>query len=107
MPGAQIEMTLEMLVNATGGIDEQTARIVLENSAQLKMDQPGLYGCRASLEGDDIAIIYKIGTNTYDGCKDINHEDTICRLLAGFSHGTPWVSSPSLHRDPRSSLDEF
>ena len=43
MPGAQIEMTLEMQLNAAGGIEEQTARIVLENSAQLKVDQPGLY----------------------------------------------------------------
>lgn len=43
LPGAQIEMTLEVQVNATGGIDEQTARIVLENSAQLKVDKPGLY----------------------------------------------------------------
>jgi hypothetical protein len=43
LPGAQIEMTLEVQVNATGGIDEQTARIVLENSAQLKVEKPGLY----------------------------------------------------------------
>lgn len=31
LPGAQIEMTLEVQVNAAGGIDEPTARIVLEN----------------------------------------------------------------------------
>ena len=43
LPGAQIEMTLEVQVNAAAGIDEQTARIVLENSAQLKVDKPGLY----------------------------------------------------------------
>jgi hypothetical protein len=43
LPGAQIEMSLEVQVNAAGGIDEQTARIVLENSAQLKVDKPGLY----------------------------------------------------------------
>jgi len=43
LPGAQIEMTLEVQVNAAGGIDEQTARIVLENSAHLKVDKPGLY----------------------------------------------------------------
>jgi hypothetical protein len=43
LPGAQIEMTLEVQVNASGGIDEQTARIVLENSAALKVDRPGLY----------------------------------------------------------------
>uniref|UniRef100_UPI0018E9B19B hypothetical protein n=1 Tax=Synechococcus sp. 8F6 TaxID=2025606 RepID=UPI0018E9B19B len=43
LPGAQIEMTLEVQVNASGGIDEQTARIVLENSAALKIDKPGLY----------------------------------------------------------------
>jgi hypothetical protein len=43
LPGAQIEMTLEVQVNAPGGIDEKTARIVLENSAALKVDKPGLY----------------------------------------------------------------
>jgi predicted AAA+ superfamily ATPase len=43
LSGAQIEMTLEVQVNAAGGIDEQTARVVLENSAQLKVDKPGLY----------------------------------------------------------------
>jgi predicted AAA+ superfamily ATPase len=43
LPGAQIEMSLEVQVNAAGGIDEQTARIVLENSAQLKVEKPGLY----------------------------------------------------------------
>jgi len=43
LAGAQIEMTLEVQVNAPGGIDEQTARIVLENSAALKIDKPGLY----------------------------------------------------------------
>jgi len=43
LPCAQIEMTLEVQVNASGGIDEQTARIVLENSAQLKVDQMGVY----------------------------------------------------------------
>ena len=43
LPGAQIEMTLEVQVHAASGIDEQTARIVLENSAQLKVEKPGLY----------------------------------------------------------------
>jgi hypothetical protein len=43
LPGAQIEMTLEVQVNAPDGIDEQTARIVLENSATLKVDKTGLY----------------------------------------------------------------
>ncbi len=43
LPGAEIEMTLEVQVNAPGSIGEQTARIVLENSAALKIDKPGLY----------------------------------------------------------------
>jgi hypothetical protein len=43
LPGVQIEMTLEVQVNAPAGIDEQTARIVLENSAALKVEKPGLY----------------------------------------------------------------
>ena len=43
LPGAQIEMTLEVQVNAPSGIDEQTARIVLENSAALKVGTPQVY----------------------------------------------------------------
>lgn len=40
---ADVAMTLEVQVKAPGGIDEQTARIVLENSAALKVENPGLY----------------------------------------------------------------
>ena len=43
LDGAEVEMTLEVQVKAPGGIDEQTARIVLENSAALKVENPGLY----------------------------------------------------------------
>ncbi len=42
------------MVNAPGGIDEPTARIVLENSAALKVDQPGLY--YAPLDATDTRI---------------------------------------------------
>jgi hypothetical protein len=43
LPGVEIEMSLEVKVLAPGGIDEATARIVLENSASLKVDKSGLY----------------------------------------------------------------
>jgi predicted AAA+ superfamily ATPase len=43
LDGADVEMTLEVQVKAPSGIDEQTARIVLENSAALKVENPGLY----------------------------------------------------------------
>lgn len=43
LDGADVEMTLEVQVKAPAGIDEQTARIVLENSAALKVENPGLY----------------------------------------------------------------
>lgn len=43
LAGAQVEMTLEVQVNVPDGIDERTARIVLENSAALKVEKPGLY----------------------------------------------------------------
>jgi hypothetical protein len=43
LPGVNIAMTLEVQVRAPGGIDEATARIVLENSAALKVEKPGLY----------------------------------------------------------------
>jgi hypothetical protein len=42
LPGVEIEMSLEVQVRAPSGIDEATARIVLENSA-LKVEKPGLY----------------------------------------------------------------
>ena len=43
LDGADVEMTLEVQVKAPAGIDEQTARIVLENSAALKVENPGMY----------------------------------------------------------------
>ncbi len=43
LDGADVEMTLEVQVKAPSGIDEQTARIVLEKSAALKVENPGLY----------------------------------------------------------------
>jgi hypothetical protein len=43
LPGVEIEMSLEVKVRAPSGIDEATARIVLENSSALKVDKPGLY----------------------------------------------------------------
>ena len=43
LPGAEISLTLEVQGTAEGGIDEATARILLENSVALKVDNPGLY----------------------------------------------------------------
>jgi hypothetical protein len=43
LPGAEISLTLEVQATAQGGIDEATARILLENSVALKVDNPGLY----------------------------------------------------------------
>ena len=43
LPGAEISLTLEVQATAEGGIDEATARILLENSVALKVDNPGLY----------------------------------------------------------------
>jgi len=43
LPGAEISLTLEVQATAAGGIDEATARVLLENSMALKVDKPGLY----------------------------------------------------------------
>lgn len=43
LPGVEIEMTLEVQLRTPGGGDETTARIVLENSAALKVEKSGLY----------------------------------------------------------------
>ena len=41
LPGAEISLTLEVQATAQGGIDEATARILLENPVALKVDNPG------------------------------------------------------------------
>ncbi|MFN9630188.1 MAG: hypothetical protein ACK59A_08165 [Cyanobacteriota bacterium] len=43
LPGAEISLTLEVQATAEGGIDEATARILLENSVAWRVDNPGLY----------------------------------------------------------------
>jgi hypothetical protein len=42
-PGAEVNMSVEVHVKAPNGIDDQTARIVLENSRSLKVDNPQIY----------------------------------------------------------------
>jgi hypothetical protein len=61
----------------------------------------------ASLTSDGIDIHYDIDTHTFYGCKDMDSEGTVSRVLTGVSNGTHWVFAPSLHLDPRSTLDEF
>jgi predicted AAA+ superfamily ATPase len=43
LPGAEVNLSVEVHVKALNGIDDQTARIVLENAAALKLDNPQLY----------------------------------------------------------------
>jgi len=43
LPDHKIEMTIEVRVDVPKGIDEQTARIILENSNSLKVDNPQIY----------------------------------------------------------------
>ena len=43
LPGADIDLSVEVHVKAPEGIDEATARIVLENSLSLKVDNPQIY----------------------------------------------------------------
>ena len=43
LPNPEIEMSLEVRVKIPDGIDDQTARIVLENSSSLKVDNPQIY----------------------------------------------------------------
>ncbi len=43
LPGAEVNLSVEVHVKAPNGIDDQTARIVLENAAALKLDNPQLY----------------------------------------------------------------
>jgi hypothetical protein len=43
LPGADVNLSLEIQVTAPQGIDDPTARVVLENSRSLKVDNPQLY----------------------------------------------------------------
>ena len=43
LPESEIEMTLDIHVKNKNGIDKQTARIVLENSITLKVDNPEIF----------------------------------------------------------------
>ena len=43
LPGSEIEMSIEVLVKVDEGIDEETARIVIENSNALDVDNPEIY----------------------------------------------------------------
>jgi hypothetical protein len=43
LPGAEVNLSVEVHVKAPSGIDDQTARIVLQNAADLKLDNPQIY----------------------------------------------------------------
>ena len=43
LPNGEISMSVEVCVKAPDGIDDQTARTVLENSLTLKADNPQIY----------------------------------------------------------------
>ena len=43
LPGSEIDITLEVNVKNKNGIDKQTARIILENSITLKIDNPEIF----------------------------------------------------------------
>ena len=43
LPGAEVNLSVEVHVKAPNGIDDQTARMVLENSRSLKVDNPQIY----------------------------------------------------------------
>jgi hypothetical protein len=43
LPGAEVDLSLEIQVTAPQGIDDATARIVVENSRSLKVDNPQIY----------------------------------------------------------------
>ena len=43
LPGSDIDITLEINVKNENGIDEQTARIIIENSITLKVDNPEIF----------------------------------------------------------------
>jgi hypothetical protein len=43
LPGAEVNLSVEVHVKVPDGIDDATARIALENSRSLKVDNPQVY----------------------------------------------------------------
>ena len=43
LPNSEIEITLDIHVKNENGIDKQTARIILENSITLEVDNPEIF----------------------------------------------------------------
>jgi hypothetical protein len=43
LPGAEVNLSVEVQVKVPEGIDDATARVVLENSRSLKVDNPQVY----------------------------------------------------------------
>ena len=43
LPGAEVNLSVEVHVKVPNGIDDATARVVLENSRSLKVDNPQMY----------------------------------------------------------------
>jgi hypothetical protein len=43
LPGAEVNLSVEVHVKVANGIDDATARVVLENSRSLKVDNPQMY----------------------------------------------------------------
>jgi len=43
LPGAEVNLSVEVQVKVPDGIDDATARVVLENSRSLKVDNPQIY----------------------------------------------------------------
>ena len=43
LPNSEIELTLDINAEVENGIDQDTARIILENSRELKVENPEIY----------------------------------------------------------------
>lgn len=43
LPGSEVNLSVEVQVKVPAGIDDATARVVLENSRSLKVDSPQIY----------------------------------------------------------------
>ena len=43
LPGAEVNLSVEVQVKVPDGIDDATARVVMENSRSLKVESPQVY----------------------------------------------------------------
>lgn len=68
------------------------------------------YGTRITdvhIDGDTISVSYAVDYNIYNGCRDMEVDDSIEECAVGVRAGNFWEFDEFVPRPRRSTLDEF